>query len=291
MKYMFLNHFAFENINISKNDKNIVDVFNQVAYLLKDLRDVDYELIFDNKLSLFNFKGNNIQYYFKLIDKEIKILLTAKIQKSSPFCSDSFDKYYEDENIVLGNCVVENTEIEIIENFLACALFLDSPIITPKIICRNSPFLNNSISIICDKEKRELKNYFLEDRSNILEQVETEIKNNTKNWSDWETNTLFLYKNIKITKDCLEDMKIYSYSSDISKSILAFIENIDKFVEGKFVASINYEDCCSNTKRESETRLKDFKRQLTVNKCDDVKEVADWHTWIKKDFDSVRIFL
>ncbi len=287
MKYLFLNQFAFENIDTSMQDEKIKNLFIELAYLLRDVRKFDSELIFDNKLSQFNFNGNTIHYFMKLIeDKEARAILFTKIQKAIPFCSDSFNDYFEDENIVLGDCVVKDTDIDILENFLACALFLDSPIVTPKTICQNSCFLNDSITICCrtNSYSKRLKNYFLEDREIIINEIEISLKKNIDSWQRWKETILPNYQNIDMTDNCFKEIKIYSFSSDISKSVLNFIEEINNFVQDKIVANINYKECCSNTKPESDTRLKSLKNKLTIYNCSNKKEIANWHTWIKKDF-------
>jgi len=166
MKYLFLNHFAFENMDTSINQRDIIKIFTSLAQLAKSINELNSTLIFDNKLSSF------IKYIKLIEDRVIRIFLMSKIRKPKPFCSDSFDEYFEDENIVLGNCMVENTDISILENFLACAMFLNSPIITPKSICKNSHFLNETINIKCDKELVALKNYFLENTESILKDIE-----------------------------------------------------------------------------------------------------------------------
>lgn len=285
MRYLFLNQFAFENIDTSVQDKEIIELFVGLAYLARDMRKFRSELIFDNSLSRFNFKDNTIHYFIKLIqDKDARSILITKIQKSIPFCSDSFDGYFEDEKIVLGDCVVKDTAIDILENFLACALFLDSPIITPKTICRNSCFLNDTIIISCHENSKELKNYFLEDRKKVLDEIETSLKTNIKSWHEWKDTILDKYENIKMTDNCFDEINIYSFSSDVSKSILNFIEEINNFAQGKVVTNINYKECCSNTKTESDTRLKNLKNKLAIYNCNNEKEIANWHTWIKKDF-------
>lgn len=285
MKYLFLNHFVFENIDSSKQDKDIVSLFNEIANLLKSLKSLDYELIFDNNFSQFNFNYQSIHYYLKLVkDKDARSLLFIKIQKSQPFCSDSFDAYYEDENIVLGNCKVKDTEISILENFLACALFLDSSIVTPKIICKDRCFLNSIIEIQCGIDIKKINNLFLEDSQSILENIQKTIKENTDSWDSWINNILPTYNRIDISKDCLQEIRIYSFKSIITTSILTFIAEINKFDKDKVVTNISYKECCSNTKPESEARLKKLKNKLKINNCLNEKEVVSWHTWIKKDF-------
>jgi len=200
LRYIFLNNFVFENIDLVHSEKDIIDVFNKIAYLLKDLRELNCELIFDEKLALFEFNGKNIQYYFKLLDKEIMLLLISKIQKSLPFCSNTFDGYESTEDIVLGDCVVENTEISILENFLACAIYLDSLIITPKTICNDDSFLNDDINIVCKENKINIRNFFLEDKSNIISHIENNIKLSVTSWTDWKEQSLTIYKNIDITE-------------------------------------------------------------------------------------------
>lgn len=170
MKYLFLNQFAFENINSSINQHSIIKIFSDLAELSKQIDEFNSQIIFDNKLASF-------MEYIKLIeDKPIRIFLMAKIRNPKPFCSDSFDEYFEDENIVLGNCVVDGTTIDILENFLACSLFLNSPILTPKVICKNKCFLDETIYIKCDNESRELKNYSLEDSEEIINDIEIYIE-------------------------------------------------------------------------------------------------------------------
>jgi hypothetical protein len=287
VKYIFLNHFAFENIDISKQEEDIVILFNEIAYLLKSLKALEYELIFDNKFSQFNFNSQPIHFYLKLIeDKDARSLLFIKIQKSQPFCSDSFDGYYEDENIVLGNCIIKNTDIQILENFLACALFLNCSVITPRTICTKSYFLNSKIEIQCEKGIKELENLFLEDKELILKSIKNNIKTNTDNWDDWIDKVLPNYTNINISENCLKEIRIYSFTSIISTSILTFIVEINNFIKGKVVTNINYKDCCSNTKPETASALDNLKlkNKLKVNNCNAIKEIASWHTYIKKDF-------
>lgn len=173
MKYLFLNQFSFENIDNSQTNETVVQVFLSLAYLLRDIRKFGSELIFDNKLSQFRFHDNTIHFFLKLIqDKDARGVLITKIQKPTPFCSDSFNEYFEDESIVLGNCVVKDTDINVLENFLACAIFLSCPIVTPKNICENSCFQEKTIKISCEQESRELKNYFLEDNLEIISDIE-----------------------------------------------------------------------------------------------------------------------
>ena len=88
--------------------------------------------------------------------------------------------------------------------------------------------------------------------------------------------------NIKILYS--KEINIYSFTSDISKSIIKFINEVDNFVQQKIVTNINYKECCSNTTTESDTRLKSLKNKLSIYNCSNEKEIANWHTWIKKDF-------
>ena len=89
---------------------------------------------------------------------------------------------------------------------------------------------------------------------------------------------------IFITDDCFDEISNHSYKSKYSKGIFDFIEKINSFVESKKVNNINFEECCSHTTEESDTRLKQFKGQLAVKNCKGQKEVASWHTRINNDF-------
>ena len=229
MKYLFLNHFVFHNINISRHQNNTIKIFTDLAYLAKAIQELNSELIFDNKLSLF------LDYIKSIEDRAIRIFLMAKIRNPKPFCSDTFDEYFEDENIVLGNCVVDGTDINILENFLACAMFLKSPIVTPKSICKNSYFLNETINIKCDRESVELKNYSLEDTKSILEDIEIyldsldiepleyclrKFENTNLNFTRLETDYGFIVLNATQQKEFLSTFHKFSQMSwsDIIKS-------------------------------------------------------------------------
>ncbi|MDQ7062054.1 MAG: hypothetical protein Q9M43_13425 [Sulfurimonas sp.] len=211
------------------------------------------------------------------------ILLLAKIGNSLPFCSNSYHEYENDENLVLGNCKVKDTGIDILENFLACAVYLNAPVVTAKTLCNNK-FLDKKIEIICKDEIVFLDNYFLEDTNDIIKKVKENIKLSASNWEDWKTNSLPLYKNILITNDCFKEILNYSFSSKYAHGILDFIEKVNTFIANKKINTLNFDECCSHTTKESETRRKQFKNQLMVKNCDDTKEIASWHTRINQDF-------
>ena len=212
MKYLFLNHFAFENIDSSINQKEIIELFTSLAQLAKAISELNSHLIFDNKLS------SSINYIKLIEDRTTRVFLMAKIRHPKPFCSDSFDEYFEDENIVLGNCVVDGTDIDILENFLACAIFLNSPIITPKSICKNSYFLNDTIDIKCDNELIELKNYFLENKASDDKNFNQDIIEDIKEYIDsldleitkdnfWEKREEFFPEKIIFCKEVEKQIK------------------------------------------------------------------------------------
>ena len=175
MKYLFLNNFSFDSLDDNISEEKMIEIFESLATLSKDINEFDAQLIFDNKLSLF------LNYITLIKDTPTRRFLMAKIRNPQPFCSNTFDEYSEDENIVLGNCIIEGTNIDILESFLACAMFLNSPILTVKSICKNECFFNEIILIKCDNDSKELKNYALEERDLILNYFEDKYYNELKN--------------------------------------------------------------------------------------------------------------
>lgn len=284
MRYLFLNSFAFENPKSGLLETDILSVFNNLGVLLKDLRQLNSELIFHDTLSAFTYNGQDIRYYLKQLNRDLMILLLAKMGNSIPFCSNSYDEYQSNENIVFGDCKVKDTDIDVLENYLACAMYLNAPVVTTKTLCDKAHFINDKIDIVCEDERTSLQNYFLEDIDAIKSKVEQNIKSSASSWTEWRENSLPLYQNISITDDCFDEISSHSYKSKYAKGIFNFIEKINSFVESKKVNNINFDECCSHTTEESDTRLKQFKGQLAVKNCKGQKEVASWHTRINNDF-------
>ena len=259
MKYLFLNHFAFENIDNSINQQDIIEVLTNLAILAKDINKFNSQLIFDNKLVLL------IDDIKLMEDRTSRIFLMTQIRNPKPFCSDSFDEYFEDEDIVLGNCVVAGTTIDILENFLACAMFLDSPIVTPKSICRDNSFLHETIDIQCDKKSKELKNYFLENSKEILDDIETYI-----NWlkeekkleitqdNFWNRREEFFPKKIIFCKEVEKQIK------DLDKTIFQQSINILRDVETNKKSITNYNHSGESQSVKNNNKLKEL-RCFTVD--------------------------
>lgn len=284
MKYLFLNSFSFENSKSGLLESDILSVFNNLGVLLKNLKQLNSELIFHDTLSMFSYNGQDIRYYLKQLNRDLMVLLLTKMGNSMPFCSNSYDEYITEENIVFGNCKVKDTEIEILENFLACAMFLNAPVVTPKTICSRNELLSNKIELECNDERVFLDNYFLEDADAIKSSIEQNIKSSASSWKEWRENSLPLFCNVSVSDECFDEMSSYSFSSKYAKGIFDFIEKINTFIEGKKVNNLNFEECCSHTTKESDTRLKHFKGQLTVKNSQGQKEIASWHTRINQDF-------
>ncbi len=284
MKYLFLNQFSFENPKSGLSEDDILSVFTNLGNLIKKLKVLNTDLIFPRLLASFKYHEKSIHKYLKELDRDMKIFLLTKIQKPTPFCSNSYLEYEDEENIVLGDCKTKESGKEILDNFLACAMYLKSPIITPKTFCDNLEFQKEFIEIECKNEIQILKNYFLENIDTIINHCKIDIKNSVDSWNNWREDSLPLLKNIGITEDFFREVTSYSFSSIYARSIIDFAEKINSFIEGKKVNNINYDECCSHTTQESETRLKQFKGQLSIKNCQGQKEIANWHTRITQDF-------
>ena len=255
-----------------------------LGLLIGKLSILKSELIFDEKISSFKYADKDIGYYLRLLDKDLMILLVSKIQKSLPFCSNNYDEYQYEENIILGECKVKDTDIEIIENFLTCAMYLDAPVVTPKTFCSQEEFLKDKIELICNTATTFLDNFFIEESENIIKKIEENIKLNGISWDNWRERILPLYENVSVSDECFDDMSIYSFTSKYKNEIIDFEEKINLFLKDQNVNNINFEECCSHTTKESGTRLKKFKNQLLVKNCTEKQELATWHTRINQDF-------
>ncbi len=190
MKYLFLNSFSFEKPKNRLLESDILNVLQNLGILLKNIQKFNSELIFHDALSVFTYNGLNIRYYLQKLDRDLMILLLSKIQKQTPFCSNIYDEYQNEEDIVMGNCKVKNTQIDVLENFLSCAIYLNAPIITSRILCDNKELSNKEIEIQCDNETYLLNNYFLEDADVIINNIEENIKLTSTNWEEWRKESL-----------------------------------------------------------------------------------------------------
>jgi len=283
MKYVYLNQLCLENFKSSLMDETIVEFFKNLVYLLKNLREIEVEIIFDSKISQFEYNNKDLYYFLKTLPIDIKRILLFKINKNIPFCSNEFDEYIDDENIVLGDYKIKEMDIDILDSFLACALYHNAPILSTK-LCDIEEFTKEYIFIECKNNSHKLANFCIENKNEIVNVLNQNYQNEINNWQKWRKSINILYTFIDVTDECFEEFCIYSFDSVYAKSIRKFIEVIDEFVKNNNSVDFDFSECCSNTKIESETRLYKFRRELSIVNCNGNKEIANWHTWINKDF-------
>ena len=283
MKYIYLNQFCLENLKFGLTEENIVNFFENLAYLLKKLREIETEIIFDSKISEFKYNNNNLYYFFNKLTIDIKRLLLSKIDKNKPFCSNEFYEYEDDENIVLGNCKVKNSDIEVLDNFLACALYHNAPILSTK-LCNIEDLTKEYIFIECENNSHKLANFCIENKNEIVDSLNKNYQNEINNWQEWKKSINTLYKFVNITDECLEELCKYSFNSLYGEIVRNFMKNIDSYIKKNKSIQLDFSKCCSKTKIESDTRLIKLKRELSIVNCNGNKEIANWHTWINKDF-------
>ncbi|SFO86818.1 hypothetical protein SAMN05216234_10118 [Hydrogenimonas thermophila] len=283
MKYIYLNQICLENFKSSLMNETIIEFFKNLIYLLKNLREIEVEIIFDSNISQFKYNNQSLYYFLKNLPRDMKEILLVKITKNIPFCSNEFDEYSDNENIVLGDCKIKEMNIDILDSFLACALYHNAPILSTK-LCDIEELTKEYIFIECKNNSHKLANFCIENKNEIVDSLNKNYQNEINNWQKWKESINVLYKFVNITDECFEELCKYSFNSVYGKIVRNFMKNIDYYIKKNESIHLDFSKCCSNTKIESDTRLIKFKRELSIVNCNGNKEIANWHTWINKDF-------
>lgn len=286
--YYFLNSFSFEKHKNNLTYDEIIDTLEKLALLIYEFDLNGLELIIHSTLSNEKLNDQELKSYIPKLDKNSRILLFTKLMKSKPFCSNTYENYQEDETILLGNCKEKETQKEVICTFLACAMFLRAPIITPETLCCNSSFLSDNIKIVCENGHTEnLKNYLLSNYKQIFSDYVQNQKENVNNWNTYFEYTDKVFKKVKITNECKENFKVYSFDSQQGKCIQNEIKRFEIFLlerKDKVIPSLNFKELDQNINEESGTKQIKKKSQLTSKDIKGNSMVMSWHSRVNGDF-------
>lgn len=295
--YYFLNSFSFEKHKNNLTYDEIIDTLEKLALLIYEFNLNNLELIIHSTLANEKLNDQELKSYIPKLKKDFQVFLLAKLMKSKPFCSNTYDDYEGNETIVLGNCKEKETQKEVICTFLACAMFLRAPIITPEKLCCNSSFLTDSINIVCNNHSEELKNYYLSNYKQIIIDFK---QNEFTNINDWDTYFNYININfnyIEILENCINDIKVYTFESLQGRSIREDIEKFEQFIDenGGNPSYVNYKLLGKHVNPESDNRLKSKKYKLTKTDKNGNDILMSWHTRIGSFrlyfyFDSSKIY-
>lgn len=292
--YMFVNHFTFEYPKKDISDTDILEAINQLGNLFIELKELNVDLIIHSKLSQAILNKKHIREYITILkDRNVQDAFNQLLNKTRPICSD-LDTPYERDEAILNNCVEEKEKIDILETFLACAMYYNNPILTINNICSKSQFLEDTIKITCDDNQFELNNYKLIPYRNVIEQIKEYQKiklldqhNAIVNWNDYQ---IFVNKNFdycKITDHCLECLsKKFSYSNSYSIQLRNKIQRMNTLIQQNNgqISTIDFKSLGLGTP-ESDTRFKELKESHKGIKDYNNNSInLNWHDYIQKDF-------
>lgn len=286
--YCFLNQFSFEYHKSGITDEIIKYTLEDLASLLHALAEKDINLIFN--LNFSNVKINGIELKFhilKKLEQKSRIYLLKKIDSGKPFCSNTYDEYDTDEKIVL-ECKEINENINILETFLACALYLKAPVITADNFCSKGHYFNPEIEINCnEKEKRKLDNYKLSEYSLYIEKLNAERCQNINTWEEYFTSINEIYEKVKITDECKKNFEVYAFDSIQGNCIRNEVLRFETFLKDnktQTIPNLNFKDLAKNINEESDTKKRKKKAQLTSKDINNNSMVMSWHTRVNGDF-------
>lgn len=286
--YYFLNSFSFEKHKDNLTYIEIIDTLEKLALLIYEFNSKGLELIIHSTLSNEKLNDQELKTYIPKLKRDLQVLLFAKLMKSKPFCSNTYEDYQEDETIVLADCKEKETEREIICTFLACAMFFKAPIITAESLCCNSNFLSDNIEIVCKEGHTEnLKNYLLSNYKQIFSDYIQNQKKNVISWDTYFEYTDKALKKVKITNECKENFKVYSFESQQGKCIQNEIERFESFLlerKDKVIPSLNFKELDKNINEESSKKQSKRRSQLTSKDVNGNSMVMSWHSRVNDDF-------
>lgn len=286
--YCYLNYFSFENPKEEINDTDVINTLEELCVFMELLKQHNMTLIINQRLSLLQLNGKPLKEYIKNIAEQKKrSLLIVKFTNFSPFCSDITTHYDSDEDIMLKNCMEKVSKIDILENFLACALFDKSPIVTADKLCSKKQFFEQDLKIECDNNQNFIIDNFL--LSNGSSAIESYVKklNNEKylqitNWDDYQDYVNQEFKYIEVLDGLVDDLQKYSFTSIQGRNVIEDIEKINIFIEKnkgnpKFA---NFKNLSKHINEENDDKLVKRKNKLTKKDKEGNSIIMSWHTRI-----------
>lgn len=287
--YCFLNQFSFEYHRTGILEEEIKSTLEDLVNFLNKLSSHNINLIFNSSFSNVKVNGVELKHHIlKKLQQKEKIYLLKKIDSGKPFCSNTYDKYENDQKIVL-ECKEKKEKIDIVETFLACALHIKAPIITADKFCSKAHYFIPEIEIDCNEEgiTRKLNNYKLSEYEQYLDELNKEKYKNIDDWDKYIKCVNETFKKIKITKECKANFEVYSFDSPDAKQIRNEIERFEKFLferKERKIPSLNFKELDKNINEESETKQSKKKSQLTSKDINGNSIIMSWHSRVNDDF-------
>ena len=155
-------------------------------------------------------------------------------------------------------------------------------------LCCNSNFLSDNIEIVCKEGPTEnLKNYLLSNYKQIFSDYIQNQKKNVISWDTYFEYTDKALKKVKITNECKENFKVYSFESQQGKCIQNEIERFESFLlerKDKVIPSLNFKELDKNINEESSKKQSKRRSQLTSKDVNGNSMVMSWHSRVNDDF-------
>lgn len=281
--YYFLNHFAFEHHKISISDAEVTSTLKEMVALIQNLNNNNLELILNSMFSNISVNGKALKQHILLLDQKSKIFMLDVLKRSSkPFCSDLYDEYQEDV-VIMSDCKEAVDGIDVLETFLACAMYLKAPIITPDKLCSKSQFLESPINIQCNTGHNEkLDNFLLSNQHLLISSLKTQTIQNISDWDTYINHVNSNLKKIEILEECANDLKVYSFNSIQGRNIREDMEKINTFIidNGGNPAHVQYKELSKHINEETQNKLVKRKSKLTRKDKDGKSKTMSWHTRI-----------
>lgn len=283
----FINHFSFENHKKSITDEEIKDTLNDLVSLLNIFKKNNFNLIFNYMFSKTQINGQELKKHVLKLDQKNRVFLLKSLDTGKPFCANLFDDYQDDE-FIMSNCKEKTEKIDILETFLACAMYFKAPIVTADKFCSKVQFFKDDIEIECNEGKiQNLKNYKLSEYEKMIDEFNKERFLNIDSWNEYFEYIDQSFKRITLTSECKENFRKYSFDSPQGKLIKNEIERFEKFINEKYetsITNINYKDLDKNINEESSTKKSKKKAQLTSKDINGKSMVMSWHARVNDDF-------
>lgn len=286
--YCFMNHFSFEYHRSGISNDEIKTTLEDLVKLLKLFKENEINLVFNYMFSSVKVNGMELKkHILTQLEQKSRTFLLKKLDSSKPFCANIYDDYQDDE-FIMSNCKDRIEKIDILETFLACAMYLKAPIITADKFCAKGHFFNTEIEIECNEGKiSQLKNYKLSEYNNLLSSLNAQKFTNIKDWDTYINFINTTFQKVKVTNECKEYFKIYSFDSPQGKCIKNEIERFEIFVKDRAdqaISNINYKELDKNINEESITKQRKRKSKLISKDKNGNTMVMSWHTRVNDDF-------
>jgi hypothetical protein len=282
----FLNELSLPNLH---SDDEVIDIFAKLGVSYQTARqhgisEIKIASSFYNHLFAPNYRYYNwLEDNKKTIDSDLRTLLKS-ILGTTPVVDEILDTYQRENELALEmsidktSCIGLGLASELVFNTVAFSfanMGWDLPVYNVSITQFQEDPNGNIIDVISESNSKNIEDitHINSHSEFIIEEVKKTIESGNELWE--RKNSLFPNLDFCISvRNDLAGMNYNTLGFHSIKDVLFDIQNVAANMNGREIKPENF---AAKTSKESETRLRNFKNELTKMCPDNNYRLFDWH--------------